>query len=109
MNYPVLEKLILSTPAASQFNGVVTPGTKTLLANGYYVVFLNPSNQKIGHYTGLYIKDKKAWFFNSLGYHNGYMQVKNLLKAILQRIISLLSKASYRKFAVNMLSISLIK
>jgi hypothetical protein len=80
MNYQVLEKLILSTPAAQQFNGVITPESKTLLADGYYVVFLNPYNQKIGHYTGLYIKDNKAWFFNSLGYHNGYEHVKNLLK-----------------------------
>jgi len=80
MNCCRLRELILRSPASKLYRGIIKITTKRKLGKGLWVVFLNPYDQEIGHYTGLYVKDDdEAWFFNSLGYENGYEQVKELL------------------------------
>jgi len=80
MNCCDLKTLILNSPAQAQFKGIVTPNSTRRLTNGFWVVFLNPNKQPVGHYAGLYVKNDRAWFFNSLGYLNGHRQVRELLK-----------------------------
>ena len=80
MNCCDLKTLVLATPAASDYRGIVTPGSRKKLSDGLWVVFLNPRKSPVGHYAGLRIKGNRAWFFNSLGYENGRNQVAKMLK-----------------------------
>ncbi len=80
MNCCDLNTLIKNSPAGPLFRGVVTPGSGRKLGNGFWVVFLNPRRLSVGHYAGLYVKNEKAWFFNSLGDANGFPLVERMLK-----------------------------
>ena len=80
MNNKELEAFIKKTPAAPFFNGIIEPSSSRELSDGFWVVFLNPHNLPVGHWTGLFINKKRAWFFNSLGDANGRDQVKDLLR-----------------------------
>jgi len=80
MNCCDLKTLVLATPAAPYYRGIVTPGSRKKLTDGFWVVFLNPRQSPVGHYAGLRIKGKRAWFFNSLGYENGRRRVAKMLK-----------------------------
>src|SRR6266436_4285856 len=79
MNCCELENFIMATPAAPFFNGFVEPGPSIKLRNGFWVLYLNPLNQEVGHYAGIRIKNERAWLFNSLGDANTGSEAKTLL------------------------------
>jgi hypothetical protein len=79
-----LKTLIENSPVGKDYKGVikVEPDGKFVksLSDGCWTIFLNPRNEDVGHYVGLYVKGERAILFNSLGYENGKDRVKHLVE-----------------------------